>query len=97
MRPHQAVARLGDSEVAGFCVSAPTISFEILVAVMADGDALFRTCAFCRWLNAPSTARSAAGLISLECAMVTENSGPSSFCCQNERKSFSAGKFGNRS
>src|ERR1700694_1137163 len=47
--------------------------------------------------HTPSKARSSAGLISLECATVTANSGPSSFCCQNERKSFSAGKFGNRS
>ena len=36
-------------------------------------------------------------LINLECATVTENSGPSSFVSQNARKSFSAGKFGNRS
>ena len=48
-------------------------------------------------LNTPSTARSSAGLISLECATVTENSGPSSFSCQKARKSFSAGNFGNRS
>src|ERR1700682_1612466 len=47
--------------------------------------------------NTPSTARSSAGLISLECATVTANSGPSSFSSQKERKSFSAGKFGNRS
>ena len=40
---------------------------------------------------------SSAGLISLECATVTENSGPSSFSSQNARKSFSAGNFGNRS
>jgi hypothetical protein len=33
----------------------------------------------------------------LECATVTENSGPSSFSCQKARKSFSAGNFGNRS
>src|ERR1700721_692700 len=43
----------------------------------------------------PSAARSSAGLISLECATVTANSGPSSFASQNARKSFSAGKFGN--
>src|SRR6266566_8464951 len=43
----------------------------------------------------PSTARSSAGLISLECATVTENNGPSSFSSQKARKSFSAGKFGN--
>src|SRR3954469_18208802 len=48
-------------------------------------------------LNTPSTARSSAGLINLECATVTENSGPSSFACQKERKSLSAGNFGNRS
>src|SRR5260370_30027454 len=52
MGPQQAVARLGNSEVAVFCVSAQTIGFEILVAVMADGDALFRTGAFCRGLRA---------------------------------------------
>src|SRR5258707_2106367 len=52
MGPHQAVARLGNSEVAVFCVSAQTIGFGILVAVMADGDALFRTGAFCRGLRA---------------------------------------------
>ena len=34
-----------------------------------------------------STARSSAGLISLECATVTENGGPSSFSCQKARKS----------
>src|ERR1700730_740690 len=43
----------------------------------------------------PSTARSSAGLISLECGTVTANSGPSSFRCQKARKSCSAGKFGN--
>src|SRR5215472_4911817 len=47
--------------------------------------------------NTPSTARSSAGLISLECATVTLNKGPSSFSCQNVRKSSSAGNFGNRS
>src|SRR5437879_5192046 len=34
----------------------------------------------------PSTARSSAGLISLECATVTENNGPSSFSSQKARK-----------
>src|SRR5258708_28101740 len=52
MGPDQAVVRLGNYEVAVFCVSAQTIGFEILVAVMADGDALFRTGAFCRGLRA---------------------------------------------
>src|ERR1700722_6762596 len=46
--------------------------------------------------NMPSTARNSAGLISLEWATVTANRGPSSFCCQNDRKSFSAGKLGTR-
>src|SRR5262245_44166914 len=50
----------------------------------------------CSW-KTPFTARSSAGLISRECATVTENSGPSSFSCQNARKSCSAGNFGNRS
>src|SRR5256886_4953024 len=45
----------------------------------------------------PSTARSSAGLISLECATVTENNGPSSFSSQKARKSFNFGNFGNRS
>src|SRR6185312_14843560 len=47
--------------------------------------------------NMPSTARNSAGFISLEWATVTENKGPSSFCCQKARKSWSAGNFGNRS
>src|ERR1700692_1451209 len=36
--------------------------------------------------NTPSTARSSAGLISLECATVTANSGPSRFSLQHARK-----------
>src|ERR1700730_11335480 len=47
MRLRQAVAGVGDAEVAVFRVGAQTISFEILVAIMADGDALFRTSTFC--------------------------------------------------
>src|ERR1700754_142433 len=64
-----------------------------------------RKCAFCPPYgselgaqcsrNTPSTARSSAGLISLECTTVTANSGPSSLVSQKVRKSFSAGKFGN--
>jgi hypothetical protein len=42
MRPRQAAARLGDSKVAINGVSAQTIRLEVLVTVMADGDALFR-------------------------------------------------------
>src|SRR3954454_12309598 len=40
MRPCQAVAGLGDSKVAVRRVSAQSISFEVLVAVVADGNAL---------------------------------------------------------
>src|SRR5258708_25554675 len=48
-------------------------------------------------LNTPSTARSSAGLISLEGATVTENSGASSFSFHNERKSLTRGKIRHRS
>src|ERR1700730_5262031 len=172
MRPRQTPAGLGDPEIAISGIGAQTIGLEVLVPVMADGDALFRTHAFCNrraarfgvatfgldrfsrggfgnglalrglarsrfflrggaggsprcrlllghWRppfrfgkgstdrpashpvqcsrNTPSTVRSSAGLISLECTTVTANNGPSSFSCQKERKSFNAGKFGNRS
>ena len=42
--------------------------------------------------NTPSMACSSAGLINLECATVTANSGPSSFVSQNARKSFPLAK-----
>ena len=47
--------------------------------------------------NSPSIAFSSAGLISRECATITECSGPSSFSIQNARKRCSSGNFGNRS
>src|ERR1035441_6168592 len=187
MRLRQAVAGGSDTEVAIMRVAAQAVGFEILLAIVADGDALLRTtqrlgcrkpargraifslaalgfncfsrCGFrgglaggafarrrfflrggpgrgprCRLLlghrrspfpfdakrlaqfeapwarrasalplrsqcsrNTPSTVRSSAGLISLEWATVTENKGPSSSFSQKERKSFSAGNFGNRS
>src|ERR1700692_200804 len=48
MRPRQALAGLGDPEIAIFGIGAQTIGFEILVPVVADGDALFWTHAFCQ-------------------------------------------------
>src|ERR1700687_1974751 len=52
MRPRQALAGVGNAEVAISGISAQTIGFEILVAIMADGDALFRTDALRRRLRA---------------------------------------------
>src|SRR5258708_34162455 len=43
----QALGCIADAEIAVFRVSAQTVGFEVLVAVVADGDALFRTSAFC--------------------------------------------------
>src|ERR1700737_426118 len=40
MRLRQAMARLGNPEIAIMRVRAQTIGFEILVAIVADGDAL---------------------------------------------------------
>src|ERR1700687_5393990 len=48
MRPRQALARLGNPEVAIVRIGAQAIGLEILVAIMADGDALFRPSALCR-------------------------------------------------
>src|SRR5260370_37080179 len=48
MRPRQALARLGNSEVAIVRIGAQAIGLEVLVAIMADGDALFRPCALYR-------------------------------------------------
>jgi hypothetical protein len=42
MRLRQTVARLGNAEVAVMRVSAQAVGDKILVAVMADRDALFR-------------------------------------------------------
>ena len=42
MRLRQAVARVGDAEVAVMRVGAQAVGLEILFAVMADGDALLR-------------------------------------------------------
>ena len=42
MRLRQAVAGFGNAEVAIMRIAAQAVGFEILVAVMADGDALFR-------------------------------------------------------
>src|SRR5258707_14768247 len=115
MRLRQAVAGLRNAEIAIVRVSAQAIGFEILVAIVTDGDALFRPRARLCGRQPPRLglaillailgldmfsrggSGSSAGLISLECATVTANSGPSSFSSQKERKSFSAGKFGNRS
>src|SRR5260370_16285996 len=45
MRPRQATAGLRNAEIAILRIGAQTIGFEILVAVMADSDALFRASA----------------------------------------------------
>ena len=59
---------------------------RLLVGFAIVGPALrFLRAAQCR-RNTPSTARSSAGLIGLECATVTEYDGPSSFSCQKRRK-----------
>ena len=42
MRLRQAVAGVGKAEIAILGVGAQAVGFEILVAVMADGDALLR-------------------------------------------------------
>ena len=42
MRLRQAVRRVRDAEVAVVRVSAQAVGLEILLAVMADGDALLR-------------------------------------------------------
>src|SRR5258705_11977245 len=47
MRLRQALGGLANAEIAVFCVSTQTVGFEVLVAIMADGDALFRPRAFC--------------------------------------------------
>jgi len=47
MRLRQAMGCLANAEIAVFRVSTQTVGFEILVAIVADGDALFRTSAFC--------------------------------------------------
>src|SRR6266849_512771 len=43
MRSRQAMASLGNPEIAIMRIAAQTIGFEILVTVMADGDALLWT------------------------------------------------------
>ena len=43
MRLRQAMAGLGNAEIAVLRIGAQAIGFEILFAVMTDGDALFRT------------------------------------------------------
>src|SRR5712672_2396346 len=43
MRLRQAVAGLRNAEIAVLRVSAQAIGFEILLAMMTDGDPLFRT------------------------------------------------------
>src|SRR5258707_6099650 len=48
MRLRQAVRCLANAEIAVFRVSAQTVGFKVLVAMMADGDALFRTSALLR-------------------------------------------------
>src|SRR5882724_26232 len=45
MRLRQTVARLCNAEVAILRVGAQTVGDEIFVAIMTDGDALFRTSA----------------------------------------------------
>ena len=45
MRLRQAVGRVGKAEIAVVRVGAQAVGFEILFAVMADGDALFRRAA----------------------------------------------------
>src|SRR6202158_6395690 len=45
MRLRQAAAGLRNAEIAILRIGAQTIGFEILVAIMADGDALFRASA----------------------------------------------------
>src|SRR6266404_6408063 len=47
MRLRQALGCLADAEIAVFRVSTQTVGFKVLVAIMADGDALFRTSALC--------------------------------------------------
>ena len=42
MRPCHAATGVGHAEIAILRVSAQTVGFEVLVAMMADGDALFR-------------------------------------------------------
>src|SRR5258706_11094282 len=49
MRLRQAVAGLRDAEIPIVRVSAQAIGFEILVAIVADGDALLRTNALGGW------------------------------------------------
>jgi len=46
------VGRVRNAEVAVFRVGAKAVGFEILVAVMADRDALFRTRGLCPWRRA---------------------------------------------
>ena len=64
MRLRQAVARSRDAEIAILRVGAQAVGLEILFAVMADGDALFRAlrgfCALAR--RAPSVFFRAVGL-----------------------------------
>src|ERR1700676_3707928 len=49
----QTVRRIGDAEIAIFCISSQAIGDKILVAIMADGDALFRTRPLCGGRRAP--------------------------------------------
>ena len=45
MRLREAVGGIGKAEVAVLRVGAQAVGLEILVTMMADGDALFRPCA----------------------------------------------------
>src|SRR6267154_4184900 len=47
MRLRQAMGCLANAEIAVFRVSTQTVGLKIFVAIVADGDALFRTSAFC--------------------------------------------------
>src|SRR6266850_463944 len=47
MRLCQALGGLANAEIAVFRVSTQTVGLEILVAIMVDGDALFRPRPFC--------------------------------------------------
>src|SRR5712692_7864577 len=49
MRLRQALGCLANAEIAVFRVGAQTVGFKVLVAIVADGDALFWTSAFCRY------------------------------------------------
>src|SRR6266516_7942662 len=48
MRLRQAVGCLANAEIAVFRVSTQTVGFKVLIAIMADGDALLRTSALLR-------------------------------------------------